>query len=382
MFNSFFSRQPNLKSQKWDFDYIGQEADQVVKNMGSSFSGLSEEEAQDRLKEYGLNEPAKKHRRTILIQILSKFGNPLVVVLLIIAAFSMYFGEKISAFLVSMMAFLSVAMSFVQEYRAGKEAEKLSEMVHTTATVVRNGQSREIKIQNLVPGDVVDLFAGDMIPADLRIISGKDLFVNQASLTGEAFPIEKFPPPVNPLNKTISELSNIAFMGSSVVSGTALGVVIKTGIATQFGELSRRLATMRIETSFDKGVKTFTWLMIKVMLVLIVVIFAINAILRKNYIEALLFSLGVAVGLTPEMLPMIVTMNLSKGAINMSKKKVIVKRLNSIQNFGAMDILCTDKTGTLTMDKIVLERHCDVVRKDNDEVLKLALSKQLLSDGA
>jgi Mg2+-importing ATPase len=254
-------------------------------------------------------------------------------------------------------------------------------MVRATATVYRNGKSREVKIRGIVPGDIVDLFAGDMIPADLRIISCKDLFINQASLTGESFPIEKIAEPLQNKNESIAELRNIAFMGSSVVSGTALGVVVKTGISTQFGEISRKLTTMRIETSFDKGVHKFTWLMIRAMLFMILFIFAINAFRRGNFVESLLFSLGVAVGLTPEMLPMLVTINLSKGAIAMSKKQVIVKRLNSIQNLGAMDVLCTDKTGTLTMDKIVLERHCDVIRKDNDDVLRYAYINSFYQTG-
>ncbi len=271
-----------------------------------------------------------------------------------------------------LMATISVFLSFFQEYRAGKEAEKLSEMVRATATVIRNGKSREVKIREIVPGDIVDLFAGDMIPADLRIISCKDLFINQASLTGESFPAEKVAAPIQPKGTSPSELTNIAFMGTSVVSGTGLGLVIKTGLSTQFGEVSRKITTRHIETSFDKGIRSFTWLMIKFMLLLVMVIFAVNAALKGDLIEALLFSLAVAVGLTPEMLPMLVAINLSKGAITMAKKQVIVKRLNSIQNFGAMDILCTDKTGTLTLDKIVLEKHCDVTGKEDEDVLTLA----------
>jgi Mg2+-importing ATPase len=227
----------------------------------------------------------------------------------------------------------------------------------------------------------VDLFAGDMIPADLRMISCKDLFINQASLTGESFPIEKIAEPIHPESKAVSTLTNIAFMGSSVVSGTGLGVVVKTGIATQFGELSRKLAAMVIETGFDKGIRRFTWLMIRFMLLLVVIIFGINALLKGHFIDALLFSLAVAVGLTPEMLPMLVAINLSKGAIAMSKKQVIVKRLNSIQNFGAMDVLCTDKTGTLTLDRIVLEKHCDVVRKEDEDVLKFAYINSFYQTG-
>lgn len=362
----------NQKTKILDYNYVGSPVEAIFEKLATSQKGLSDNEAYERLKEYGYNEPAKKKKRTILVQIASKFVNPLVIVLLIIAAFSLFFGEKISALLVLLMALMSVFLAFIQEYRAGKEAEKLSEMVRATATIYRNGKPKEIKIREIVPGDIVDLFAGDMIPADLRIVSCKDLFINQASLTGESFPIEKIASPLEIDTNSISELRNIAFMGSSVVSGTALGVVIKTGINTQFGEISKKLATIRIETGFDKGVRKFTWLMIRAMLFMVVFIFAINALRRGNVIESLLFSLGVAVGLTPEMLPMIVTINLSKGAIEMSKKQVIIKRLNSIQNFGAMDVLCTDKTGTLTLDKIVLEKHCDVVRKEDEDVLKYA----------
>ncbi|MFZ2385242.1 MAG: magnesium-translocating P-type ATPase [Candidatus Omnitrophota bacterium] len=360
------------KPQVLDFDFVNCPKEVLFEKLHTSEKGLSEQQVLDRLQEYGLNEPARKKKRTVLIQILSKFINPLVIVLLIIGAFSLFFGEKISALLVALMAVMSVLLSFIQEYRAGKEADRLSEMVRATATVYRNGRPKEIKIRELVPGDLVDLFAGDMIPADLRIISCKDLFINQASLTGESFPIEKTSGVAAGKGNSASELNNIVFMGSSVVSGTALGVVFKTGISTKFGEMSRRLATMRVETSFDKGVHSFTWLMIRAMFFMVMFIFAVNALRRGSFIESLLFSLGVAVGLTPEMLPMIVAINLSKGAIAMSKKDVIVKRLNSIQNFGAMDIICTDKTGTLTMDKIVLEKHCDVVRKEDDGVLRFA----------
>ncbi|MDD5730863.1 MAG: magnesium-translocating P-type ATPase [Candidatus Omnitrophica bacterium] len=369
------------KSPNEVLDYARCSQEAIFEKLATSSKGLSEDEAQKRLEEYGFNEPARKKKRTILVQILSKFINPLVIVLLIIAAFSLFFGEKISAILVMLMAALSVFLSFIQEYRAGKEAEKLSEMVRTTSTVYRNGRSLEVKIREIVPGDIVDLFAGDMIPADLRIISCKDLFINQASLTGESFPVEKSSEVIEPKNNSASELTNIVFMGSSVVSGTGLGVVIRTGIATQFGEISRRLSTMAVETGFDKGIRKFTWLMVRLMLVLVVIIFAINAFSKGNVIQALLFSLAVAVGLTPEMLPMLVAINLSKGAIAMSKKQVIVKRLNSIQNFGAMDVLCTDKTGTLTLDRIVLERHCDVVRKDDEDVLRFAYINSFYQTG-
>ena len=371
----------NKKLQNWDFDYIGCPQEDLFGKLNTSSKGLSEEEAKNRLERYGYNEPAKKKKRTIILQILSKFINPLVIVLIIIAIFSLFFGEPIEATLVMLMAIMSVFLSFIQEYRAGKEAEKLSEMVRATATVYRNGKPKELKIREIVPGDIVDLFAGDMIPADLRIIFCKDLFINQASLTGESFPAEKTAMPNKAINGSTSDSSNIVFMGSSVVSGTGLAIAVKTGLFTKFGEISRRLVSMVVETSFDKGIRKFTWLMIRLMLILVVVIFLINATLKHNIIDALLFSMAVAVGLTPEMLPMLVAVNLAKGAIAMSKKQVIVKRLNSIQNFGAMDILCTDKTGTLTLDKIVLEKSCDVIGEDDKGVLKLAYLNSFYQTG-
>jgi Mg2+-importing ATPase len=355
-----------------DMDYAGSPIDLIYKELKTSQIGLSEKEAKKRLRLYGLNEPARRKKISIFVQVLLKFMNPLVILLFIIAGFSFFFGQKISALIVTLMAVISVLLSFIQEYRAGKEAEHLSEMVHTTATVIRRGRSREVKIRDIVPGDIVDLFAGDMIPADIRVIACKDLFINQSSLTGESFPVEKFGGPSHAKSTSPSDLKNIAFMGSSVVSGTGLGVVIRTGIRTQFGELSKRLAAIDVETSFDRGIKEFTWLMIYAMVIMVLFIFAVNALRRGNFIESLLFSLGVAVGLTPEMLPVLVTVNLSRGAIKMAKKEVIVKRLDSIQNFGAMDVLCTDKTGTLTLNHIILEKHCDVVGKEDEGVLLLA----------
>lgn len=371
----------NHSSNTIDVDYVTSAIEVLFEQFHTSQKGLSSQDAQKRLEEYGYNEPAKKKKRTTFVQLLLKFTNPLVIVLLIIAIFSLYFQEPFNALLVILMAIISVFLSFFQEYRAGKEAEKLSEMVRATATVIRNGKSQEVKIREIVPGDIVDLFAGDMIPADLRIISCKDLFINQASLTGESFPSEKVAGPLQLKAVSPSEAFNIAFMGTSVVSGTALGLVIKTGLSTQFGEVSRKLAIIHQETSFDKGIRSFTWLMIRFMLILVIVIFVINAILKGNLIEALMFSLAVAVGLTPEMLPMLVAINLSKGAITMAKKQVIVKRLNSIQNFGAMDVLCTDKTGTLTIDKIVLEKHCDVTGKEDEDVLRLAYINSFYQTG-
>ncbi|MDE2213769.1 MAG: magnesium-translocating P-type ATPase [Candidatus Omnitrophica bacterium] len=358
------------KSQVLDFDFKTCPKEVLFEKFQTSATGLSESQAKERLDEYGPNEAARKQKRTIVFQFISKFFHPLVVLLIVIAAVTFWTGDAVSGSIIGLMALMSVVLGFVQEYRAGKEAERLSEMVRATATIFRNGKPKEIPIKHIVPGDIVDLFAGDMIPADIRIIQAKDLFINQASLTGESMPVEKTP-----------VTDSVAFMGSSVVSGTALGVVIKTGLSTEFGEVSKRLAAINQPTSFDKGINSFVWLMIRAMVVLVIVICAINFFTKHNFMDALLFSLSVAIGLTPEMLPMLVAINLSKGAIAMSKKEVIVKRLNSIQNFGAMDVLCTDKTGTLTLDRIVLEKYCDVVRQEDEGTLKLAYINSFYQTG-
>ncbi|MFI5145132.1 MAG: magnesium-translocating P-type ATPase [Ignavibacteria bacterium] len=366
-------------------DLAVQTIDKLFESYSSSASGLTEEEAQNRIEEFGHNEPAKKKKRTILYQILSKFVNPLVIVLVLIGVLSFVLAEDysdyIGAVFVFAMVVMSVFLSFIQEYRSGKEADRLSEMVRVTASVFRDGNQVELKIRELVPGDIIYLSAGDIVPADVRIFSCKDLFINQSSLTGESFPVEKFADPIIPKSNSIQEMINIAYMGSSVISGSAHAMVVNTGIKTKFGEISKRLTTVRGQTAFEKGILKFTWLMIRLMMVLVVVIFLINAISKGNIVEALIFALAVAVGLTPEMLPMLVAMNLSKGAIRMSKLKVIVKRLNSIQNFGAMDVLCTDKTGTLTMDEIVLEKYCDVVRNQNEDVLRYAYMNSYYQTG-
>ena len=253
--------------------------------------------------------------------------------------------------------------------RADNAAEKLKAMVSNTATVVRDGKEKEVPLKMLVPGDIIRLAAGDMVPADVRVLSAKDLFLNQAALTGESLPVEKkadaAPADVqNPL-----ELANICFLGTNVESGAATAVVIHTGEQTYFGSLAASIVGQRQLTSFDKGINKFTWLMILFIAVMVPTVFLLNGLSKHNWMEAFLFAMAVAVGLTPEMLPMIVTVNLSKGALAMARKKVIVKRLNAIQNFGAMDVLCTDKTGTITQGKIVLEKHLDVNGEDSEKVL-------------
>jgi Mg2+-importing ATPase len=348
------------------------EGDKLVADLGSSSSGLSQEEAEMRLEQVGLNAVAQEEGNTYRDLLVKALLNPLVILLSLLAVVSALTGDLRAAVVMVMMVVLGVALRFVQEAKAGTAAAKLKAMIRVTATVVRGGLAREVPLSELVPGDIVRLSAGDMIPADLRLLSSKDLFIIQASLTGESLPVEKFDAreavaPSSPL-----EWKNICFLGTSVETGTATGVVVGTGGRTYLGGIAKAIVGQRVQTSFDKGVAQFTWVMIRFMLVMVPLVFVINGLTKHNWHEAFFFAMAVAVGMTPEMLPMIVTVCLSKGALAMSRKKVIVKRLNSIQNLGAMDVLCTDKTGTLTMDRVVLERHCDVELEEDDEVLMLA----------
>lgn len=344
----------------------------VMQNLGTSESGLSEEEAAERLETHGPNVVTEEAHHTKIRLLGRACLNPLVILLLALATVAFLTGDIRAGVVMVIMVILGVVLRFVQEARADDAAAKLKAMITVTATVVRKGQAREIPLAELVPGDIVKLSAGDMIPADLRILSCKDLFVIQSSLTGESLPVEKFDGWEEDGNRSIAELKNICFLGTSVESGSAQGVVVETGFRTYLGKMAKLIVAPPMQTSFDRGVSRFTWLMIRFIVIMVPLVFVINGLTKHNWTEAFFFALAVAVGMTPEMLPMIVTVCLSRGAIGMSRKKVIVKRLNSIQNLGAMDVLCADKTGTLTMDRVILERHCDVVQKEDEEVLLFA----------
>ena len=299
--------------------------------------------------------------------------------LLGLAVISYFLGDFRAAVVISVIVLLTVVTAFIQEHRSNDAAAKLRAMVKMVASVKRRGTGEDqsngfidIPMEQLVPGDIVRLSAGDMIPADLRLLSAKDLFINQSALTGEAMPSEKSAEASDGSVVDPFDLPNFCFMGGSVASGFGTGVIVHTGPKTYFGQLADQIAGRRELTSFDKGVNRFTWLMIRFMLVMVPSVFLINGLTKGNWLEALLFGVAVAVGLTPELLPMIVTVNLAKGAIAMSKKRVIVKRLNAIQNFGAMDVLCTDKTGTLTQDRIILKLHLDIRGEDSERVLEYA----------
>lgn len=354
----------------------------ALSELGTDRGGLGDADAAARLRRHGPNEVAREQQH-VLGQLAARLWTPLNALLLGLAGAAFFLGDPRAAIIIAVMVVLSVGLSFVQEYRSSRAAEELRAMVRTSASVIRrdHGHTLELPINQLVPGDIVALSAGDMVPADLRLVSAKDLFINEAALTGEALPVEKWPGAVTEEVKDPLHLSNLCFMGTSVVSGAATGVVVLTGSQTCFGHVAELIAGRRPATSFEKGVNHFVWLMIRFMAVMAPAVFLINGLTKGDWFEALLFAVAVAVGLTPEMLPMIVTVNLAKGALAMSRKRVIVKRLNAIQNFGAMDILCTDKTGTLTQDRIILKQHLDLRGNDSDKVLEFAYLNSFYQSG-
>lgn len=341
---------------------------QVFAKMKTGPGGLEENVAAERLALSGPNTVVSENHRGWPWRLLTALRNPLVLLLLVLAAISFGTGDPRAGSVMTLMVVLGVSLRFIQESRADVAAAKLKEMITVNVAVMRAGIASQIPLRDLVPGDLVTLAAGDMIPADVRVIAAKDLFVSQAALTGESLPVEKFQEVETEARDSALELSNICFLGTSVQSGAATAVVLATGAETYFGGMAGSITAKPAETSFDLGVKQFTWMMIRLILIMVPLVFVINGLTKHDWREAFFFSMAVAVGLTPEMLPMIVSVCLSKGALAMSRKKVIVKQLSAIQNFGAMDVLCADKTGTLTMDQVILQKHCDVMKRENDGV--------------
>ncbi len=337
--------------------------------LGSRPEGLTAVEAEERLLRFGANQIAREAGRSWTLRLLDNLKNPLIILLSVLGVVSLVTGDVRATVVIFLMVLLGAVLRFFQETRADNAAAELRAMVSTTATAVRDGKDLEVALHSLVPGDIIRLAAGDLVPADARVISAKDLFLNQAALTGEAVPVEKKPSAtlVQPAGEL--DLPNVAFLGSNVVSGAGTAVVVHTGERTYFGSLAASLVGERELTSFDRGVNRFAWLMIRFIAVMVPLVFLINGFGKHDWLQAFLFAMAVAVGLTPEMLPMIVSVNLSKGALAMARKKVIVRRLNAIQNFGAVDVLCTDKTGTLTQGRIVLEKHIDVQGNPSERVL-------------
>ena len=365
--------------------------------LNTTLCGLEPGKVEENRSEYGSNKVTREKKKTLPQRLAGAFINPFTAILFCLALVSSFtdmifphfslFGcvpkdfDCLTVVIILTMVFLSGTLRFVQESRSGNAAEKLLAMITTTCTVTRKGQEMaEIPLDEVVVGDIVHLSAGDMLPADVRILDAKDLFVSQASLTGESEPIEKIPM-VNETRDAITDYTNIAFMGSNVISGSASAVVVTVGDHTLFGSMASEVAHEAVETSFSKGVNAVSWVLIRFMLVMIPLVFVANGITKGDWLSAFLFGISIAVGLTPEMLPMIVTTCLAKGAVSMSKKQTIVKNLNSIQNFGAIDILCTDKTGTLTQDKVVLEYHLNVNGEDDLRVLRHAYLNSYFQTG-
>lgn len=365
--------------------------------LNTTLCGLEPGKVEENRSEYGSNKVTREKKKTLPQRLAGAFINPFTAILFCLALVSSFtdmifphfslFGcvskdfDCLTVVIILTMVFLSGTLRFVQESRSGNAAEKLLAMITTTCTVTRKGQKMaEIPLDEVVVGDIVHLSAGDMLPADVRILDAKDLFVSQASLTGESEPIEKIPM-VNETRDAITDYTNIAFMGSNVLSGSASAVVVTVGDHTLFGSMASEVAHEAVETSFSKGVNAVSWVLIRFMLVMVPLVFVANGITKDDWLSAFLFGISIAVGLTPEMLPMIVTTCLAKGAVSMSKKQTIVKNLNSIQNFGAIDILCTDKTGTLTQDKVVLEYHLNVNGEDDLRVLRHAYLNSYFQTG-
>jgi len=367
------------------------EPDVLLVQYDTSYKGFDEEQVDDMREEHGRNAITQVKKVPIWRRLVNAFVNPFTVVLFILAAISFFTNETAAVLIVLTMVTLSGLLQFSQELRSGKAAARLSEMVETTVAVQRQfeddeGESKsrrvEIPLDEVVVGDLIYLAAGDIIPADVRIIRAKDLFISQASLTGESEPVEKFIDPVHYKPVNPQEINNLTFMGSTVISGSATALVLAVGDDTMVGQLARQLQTKKEPTSFDKGINAVSWVLIRFMLVMVPFVFLFNGLSpAKSWMDAFLFALSVAVGLTPEMLPMIVSANLAKGAVSMARKKVIVKDLTSIQNFGAMDVLCTDKTGTITQDKVILEYHLNVHGDEDMRVLRHAFLNSYYQTG-
>ncbi|MDO5849033.1 MAG: magnesium-translocating P-type ATPase [Methanobrevibacter sp.] len=369
---------------------------EVLSNLNSDLNGLDTFGVDDSRDKYGDNKISYGEEQSLISKIADAFINPFTLVLLFLAGVSALtdmvfpffelFGNTVGDFdcltvvIIVVMVCISGGLRFIQEQRSGNATEKLLSMITTICDVIRNGKQEEIDLDDVVVGDIVKLSVGDIIPADMRILEAKDLFISQSSLTGESEPIEKVAT-VDTKHDAITEYNNIAFMGSNVISGSAYGVVVAVGDNTLFGSMAAEVGKEHVETSFTKGINSVSWVLIRFMLIMVPVVFFINGFTKGDWLQAFLFAISIAVGLTPEMLPMIVTTCLAKGAVAMSKKKTIIKNLNSIQNFGAIDVLCTDKTGTLTQDKVILEYHLDVMGNDDDRVLRHAYLNSYFQTG-
>lgn len=355
---------------------------EVIKKIGTNeTTGLSDEQVAAQIKAFGKNTIAASKRRYLLVELLGHFKSPLILILIVATIISYSMGETVNASIILFMILVSVAIDFYQELDARNAAERLKESVKSKATVIRNSREYDILHEEICVGDIILLSAGKIVPADARILFSKDFFVNQSSLTGESFPCEKHGDAISSNKQDLVDLTNIVFMGSSVISGTARAIVLKTGASTEFGKIAAKLIEPAAESEFSKGITSFGYLIMKVTIVLVLFIFLINAVLKHDLLESFMFSLAVAVGLTPELLPMIMAVTMSRGSVHMAAKGVIVKKMAAIPNFGSMEVLCTDKTGTITEDKIKLIKYVDKKGNDSEDLLRLAYLNSFYQTG-
>ena len=349
-------------------------------NPSGTAAGLTGEEARQRLLEFGANDPVSSRRTSGLTQILFLFINPLAIILLVASAISAAVGEVLNASIIALMVLLSAALNFVQTYRSQRAVERIRKEVAPTATALRDGNWTEIPRRELVPGDVIRLTAGDLVPADAWLFKARDLHVQQAALTGESLPVEKDAIDFQAISQDTSDGHKV-FLGTSVVSGTGTALVMATGKNTAFGDIATRLATKPPETEFERGTRQFGLLIMKTTILLVLFVLLVSVVLHHNFLESLLFAVALAVGLTPEFLPMITTVTLGQGAVHMARKKVIVKHLEAMQNFGSIDVLCSDKTGTLTSGEMALDQHVDPFGSPSERVFLLAYLNSLHETG-
>lgn len=353
----------------------------ILGELGATESGLTGSEATRRLLQFGPNSTLRQGRRPLALQILDRLANPLVLILLFASALSAWTGELASCVIISVIILMSVALDVIQQRRAENAVDALRRSVELKACVVRDGAESSLPIEQIVPGDIVHLRAGDIVPADCRLLAARDLFVNQSLLTGEPYPVEKHAGDLDNGTDEISGAMNTLFMGTSVVSGNATALVCRTGPETEFGSLARTLGSQRPPDAFEHGIHKFGALMLRFTIFLVLFVLAANTLFQRPWLESLLFALALAVGLTPELLPMVVTVTLANGARRLAQKRVIVKRLAAIHDLGAMNVLCTDKTGTLTESRIELVQHLDADGNVSDDVFRLAYLNSAFESG-
>ena len=354
--------------------------EEVLKEYNTSENGITENKATELLEKNGPNVVVKNEKKSRLYFLFNSFKDKFIIILIVLAIINYFLSDALSTYIILGIAVISALIRYFQDYSVYKFNQELKAKMYTTTNAVRGGKEKEIRVEKVVPGDIVHLSAGSMIPADIMLIDSKDLFVNQSVFTGESVPVEKVAQNTNDA-KEIFSISNVCLMGSSVVSGRATGVVIDTGFTTYLGRMSKEVETKKEPTNFEKGMNNITKMLIRYMLVVSIAVFVIYGFIRKDWLEAILFALSVAVGITPSMLPMIVNVNLTRGTKVLAKKKTLVKNINSIQNLGAIDVLCTDKTGTLTEDKIVLQKYIDVNGNEDTSILEYAYLNSYFGTG-